>query len=97
MADLWVQQMWRNRRILYDKVEGAKNFSDALTKPLDGPELWRQMKLAGLVALTGRSQLAPASKRAASWAAAGAEELQEYGLEAQRLQGDGPDGGGGGE
>ena len=79
VSDLWVQQMSRLKKIHYAKVEGCDNFSDALTKPLEGPELWRQMNAAGLKVLSGRSQLAPASKRASSWA----KELQQQAADDQ--------------
>ena len=59
-----MQQMARRGKILYEKVEGAMNFAGSLTKPLEGEELWRQMRMAGMIKLEGRFPLAPASKRA---------------------------------
>ena len=57
--DLWIQQRIRDGSIYCEKVWGKANPADALTKPLDGPALERQMAMIGMMLREGRATSAP--------------------------------------
>ena len=62
VSDLWVQYKARTGEIPYSKVDGSINVSDAMTKAVPGPLLRKHLTAMGIVALTGRSRVAPTAK-----------------------------------
>ena len=59
VADLWVQQKALNAEVVYKKLDGAKNTSDMLTKPVDKEVTARHMETLGLLYRAGRNHLTP--------------------------------------
>ena len=57
---LWIQAKVRGGDVLMEKVLGADNPSDALTKHLAGPQLQQHLRRMGLVHEEGRADSAPA-------------------------------------
>ena len=57
---LWIQEKVRSGACPIDKVPGAENSADILTKHVDGPLLRFHLAKIGLVAETGRAESAPA-------------------------------------
>ena len=57
--DLWIQEQIRSKRIMLDKVPGAENMADALTKPLPRPLLAKHLSAMGLFPEEGRPHAAP--------------------------------------
>ena len=62
VSDLWVQGIAKKGLVDYRKIDGKETPSDALTKPLDGPTLYRHTHRMGLIELTGRPEIAPIAK-----------------------------------
>ena len=59
VADLWIQQKSKEGVVHYVKLEGSKNTSDILTKPVDAETLERHMERLGLEFREGRNELTP--------------------------------------
>ena len=60
VADLWVQQRSKNGEVCYRKLEGSRNTSDIMTKPVDKDTLEKHLKALGLQKREGRHRLTPA-------------------------------------
>ena len=60
VADLWIQQKAKDGVVNYKKLEGSKNTSDILTKPVEAETMGRHMKSLGLEFREGRNPLTPA-------------------------------------
>ena len=60
VADLWVQQRAKQGEVLYKKLDGKRNTSDMLTKPVEKEVIDRHMQSLGLEFRTGRSEVTPA-------------------------------------
>ena len=60
VADLWIQQKAREGVVNYEKLEGSKNTSDILTKPVEAEVLDRHMHSLGFEFRSGRNPLTPA-------------------------------------
>ena len=58
-ADLWVQDRLRAGDFRLEKVAGADNPSDILTKHVERPLLLRHLKTLGLYSESGRADSAP--------------------------------------
>ena len=58
-ADLWIQDRIRKKDFSLDKVLGAENPSDMLTKHADRGSLHKHMSNLGLHCESGRAQSAP--------------------------------------
>merc|ERR1712218_248472 len=59
VADLWIQQKSKEGQVHYKKLEGSKNTSDILTKPVEGEVLMRHIGSLGLEFREGRHSLTP--------------------------------------
>ena len=59
VADLWIQQKSKEGAVHYVKLDGSKNTSDILTKPVDPEVLSRHMQGLGLEFREGRHALTP--------------------------------------
>ena len=59
VADLWIQQKAREGVVNYKKLEGSKNTSDILTKPVEAEVLERHMHSLGFEFRSGRNPLTP--------------------------------------
>ena len=59
VADLWIQQRSKDGSVTYEKLDGANNTSDILTKPVEGEVLTRHMKSLGLEFAEGRHKDTP--------------------------------------
>ena len=59
VTDLWVQEQVRSKEIDIQKVAGADNIADALTKPLQRPTLAKHMSSMNLFPEDGRATAAP--------------------------------------
>ena len=59
VADLWIQQKAKNGEVHYKKLEGSKNVSDILTKPVESEVLDRHMAAMGFEFRSGRNELTP--------------------------------------
>ena len=57
---LWIQAKVRGGDVLMEKVAGAENPADALTKHLSGPQLRQHLQRMSLVLEDGRAASAPA-------------------------------------
>ena len=60
VADLWIQQKAREGSVHYKKLEGSKNTSDILTKPVESETMERHMRSLGFEFREGRNSLTPA-------------------------------------
>ena len=60
VADLWIQQKAKSGVVHYKKLEGSKNTSDILTKPVDAEVMGRHMQGMGFEFRSGRNELTPA-------------------------------------
>ena len=60
VADLWIQQRSKDGSVAYSKLEGARNTSDILTKPVEAEVLNRHMAELGLEFAEGRHESTPA-------------------------------------
>ena len=59
-ADLWVQDRLRSKDFRLEKMAGAENAADILTKHVPRPLLRVHLRSLGLVLETGRAESAPA-------------------------------------
>ena len=59
VADLWIQQKSKEGAVHYMKLDGSKNTSDILTKPVEAEILERHMKSLGFEFRDGRNALTP--------------------------------------
>ena len=59
VADLWIQQKSKEGSVHYVKLDGSKNTSDILTKPVDAEILGRHMQGLGFEFREGRNVLTP--------------------------------------
>ena len=59
VADLWIQQKAKSGEVHYKKLEGSKNVSDILTKPVETEVLDRHMAAMGFEFRSGRNELTP--------------------------------------
>ena len=59
VADLWIQQKSKEGAVHYMKLDGSKNTSDILTKPVEAEVLERHMKSLGFEFREGRNALTP--------------------------------------
>ena len=59
VADLWIQQKSKKGEVHYQKLEGSKNTSDILTKPVEAEVLGRHLQSLGLEFREGRHELTP--------------------------------------
>ena len=57
---LWLQDEIHKGHIGLEKVDGKKNLADALTKPVEGPDVTTHLLGSGLQFRTDRHDLAPA-------------------------------------
>ena len=57
VADLWIQQRSKDGSVSYEKLDGTKNTSDILTKPVEGEVLSRHMGELGFEFAEGRPGL----------------------------------------
>ena len=60
VADLWIQQKSKTGDVHYKKLEGCKNVSDILTKPVESEVLDRHMDNMGFEFRRGRNEHTPA-------------------------------------
>ena len=60
VADLWIQQKAKTGDVHYKKLEGCKNVSDILTKPVEAEVLDRHMGNMGFEFRSGRNEHTPA-------------------------------------
>ena len=60
VADLWIQQKAREGVVNFKNLEGSKNTSDILTKPVEAEVLERHMHSLGFEFRSGRNPLTPA-------------------------------------
>ena len=56
---LWIQQKIKDGDLVVDKILGADNPADCLTKHVDRATLVKHLRTMGLVYEDGRAQLAP--------------------------------------
>ena len=59
-SDLWIQERLKSHDFSLEKIDGAKNPADMLTKYVDKPTLQRLIPLASMDWLEGRPEIAPA-------------------------------------
>ena len=59
VADLWVQQRSKNGEVAYHKLEGRRNTSDMLTKPVERETLVRHMQALSMDFRGGRHEITP--------------------------------------
>ena len=59
VADLWIQQKAKRGEVHYYKLEGSRNVSDILTKPVETEVLDRHMANMGFEFRSGRNELTP--------------------------------------
>ena len=59
VADLWIQQKAKSGEVHFKKLEGIKNVSDILTKPVETEVLDRHMANMGFEFREGRNGLTP--------------------------------------
>ena len=59
VADLWIQQKSKEGAVHYMKLDGSKNTSDILTKPVEAEILERHMRSLGFEFRGGRHALTP--------------------------------------
>ena len=64
VADLWTQQQLRAGAFILKQIAGAQNFSDHMTKAVNGELLTQQMDACGFETREGRSSIAPRRMRA---------------------------------
>ena len=62
VSDLWIQAKARSGEIIYTKINGKINYSDALTKPVEAQTLEAHLRSMGTVVLQGRAGIAPRAK-----------------------------------
>ena len=60
VADLWIQQKSKQGDVNFKKLEGCKNVSDILTKPVEAEVLDRHMDNMGFEFRGGRNEHTPA-------------------------------------
>ena len=60
VADLWIQQKAKSGEVHFKKLEGSKNVSDILTKPVETEVLDRHMASMGFEFRSGRNEHTPA-------------------------------------
>ena len=60
VADLWIQQKAKEGVVHYKKLDGSKNTSDILTKPVEAEIMGRHMTSLGFEFRSGRNPLTPA-------------------------------------
>ena len=60
VADLWVQQRAKGGEVNYTKLDGKRNTSDMMTKPVEAEIIDRHMQALGLQFRSGRNNLTPA-------------------------------------
>ena len=60
VADLWVQQRAKQGEVLYKKLDGKRNTSDMLTKPVEKEVIDRHMQSLGMEFRAGRNEETPA-------------------------------------
>ena len=60
VADLWIQQKAKNGEVHFKKLDGSKNVSDILTKPVETEVLDRHMASMGFEFRSGRNEHTPA-------------------------------------
>ena len=60
VADLWVQQRSKCGQVSYQKLEGKRNTSDILTKPVERETLVRHMQTMNMEFRDGRHEATPA-------------------------------------
>ena len=61
VTDLWIQEQFNNKKATLNKVLGADNPADLLTKYTDKAVLVKALAAMGFIAMTGRSPVAPAA------------------------------------
>merc|ERR1712026_278619 len=59
VADLWVQQRSKCGQVCYQKLEGKRNTSDILTKPVERETLVRHMQSLNMEFRDGRHSATP--------------------------------------
>ena len=59
VADLWIQQKAKSGEVHFKKLDGTKNVSDILTKPVETEVLDRHMANMGFEFREGRNGLTP--------------------------------------
>ena len=59
VADLWIQQKAKDGEVHFKKLEGVKNVSDILTKPVETEVLERHMANMGFEFRAGRNEHTP--------------------------------------
>ena len=59
VADLWVQQRSKSGEVSYQKLEGKRNTSDILTKPVEKETLVRHMQALNMDFREGRHAATP--------------------------------------
>ena len=60
VADLWIQQKSREGLVHYRKLEGTRNTSDILTKPVEAEVLERHLRSLGMEFRCSRNAFTPA-------------------------------------
>ena len=60
VADLWIQQKSKEGQVHFQKLDGARNTSDILTKPVEAEVMARHMGSLGFEFRSGRHELTPA-------------------------------------
>ena len=60
VADLWVQQRAKGGEVNYTKLDGKRNTSDMMTKPVEAEVIDRHMQALGLQFRSGRNSMTPA-------------------------------------
>ena len=60
VADLWVQQRAKAGEVHYVKLDGKRNTSDMMTKPVEREVIMRHMQSLGLHFRSGRHEATPA-------------------------------------
>ena len=58
--DLWVQQWAKGGEVNYTKLDGKRNTSDMMTKPVEADIIDRHMQALGLQFRSGRNPMTPA-------------------------------------
>ena len=59
VADLWVQQRSKKGEVAYSKLDGKRNTSDMLTKPVERETLVRHMQALHMDFRGGRHEITP--------------------------------------
>ena len=60
VADLWVQQRAKGGEVCFMKLDGKRNTSDMMTKPVEAEVIDRHMQALGLQFRDGRNEATPA-------------------------------------